>query len=294
MNNHEKPKSLIFLHIPKSAGTTLNKIIENNYDKDTIFTIGIDTQGSINKFKNIPELERKKIKVLKGHMPFGLHELMPQPCTYITLLRHPVERIISSYHYILRSPVHYLHNYVTTKQISLENFVSTGMSTDTDNGQTRRLAGVSAGKLSGERIVDFGECYPELLTQAKENLINHFSVVGVVDKFDESLLLMKKELAWNNCYYISRNITKHKPNERQIKKETIEIIKENNQLDLQLYTFAQELLSQKIDKQGNSFAQELKNFQAKNNFYARLNRLKYWSRLEASRLKKLVMGAKYS
>jgi len=34
------PQTLIFLHIPKTAGVTLRRIIDRQYDKSTIFTFG--------------------------------------------------------------------------------------------------------------------------------------------------------------------------------------------------------------------------------------------------------------
>jgi len=269
-NGHNKPQStLIFLHIPKTAGQTLHTIIEKQYDTNHIFSIGINTQERIDEFKKFSEEERKNIRVLKGHMSFGMHEFMPQPCTYITLLRDPVERIISSYYYVLREPRHYLHNRVISKQMSLKDFVSSGISTDLDNGQTRRLSGVSAGRLLGSRIISFGNCDPSLLKVAKENLLKYFSVVGISEKFDESLLRIKQTLDWNNCFYVKKNVTRNRILSQDIPKNTLNEIRKHNQLDLELYQYWNIFFTENITNQGALFATELENFRRFNSFYCR-------------------------
>ena len=43
-------------------------------------------------FAQIPPARLRKTRMFKGHMLFGLHEILPQPSTYITVLRDPVDR----------------------------------------------------------------------------------------------------------------------------------------------------------------------------------------------------------
>ena len=35
--------------------------------------------------RKLPPERLKKIRMFKGHMTFGLHEVLPQPATYITV-----------------------------------------------------------------------------------------------------------------------------------------------------------------------------------------------------------------
>jgi len=99
-------QNLIFLHIPKNGGTTLNTIINRKYKKDAIFNI-VEVnheRPNIPEFKNLPQNEREKIKVLKGHLQFGLHTYLPGPSKYVTLLRKPEDRIYSYYQYVKQRP----------------------------------------------------------------------------------------------------------------------------------------------------------------------------------------------
>ena len=187
---------MIFLHIPKAAGMTLSKIIERQYRPTSIFTTsGIRAGISIDDFRKLPEARRRKVKALKGHMWFGLHEFLPQPSTYITMLRDPVDRIVSHYYFALqRETQHYLYRSITSKHMTLADYASSGMSPELNNGQTRLLSGVeNLNKLTG-----FEPCIPEMLERAKKNLKEHFSVVGLSERFDETLIILRKVFGWKN------------------------------------------------------------------------------------------------
>lgn len=141
----ENDHSLIFLHIPRTGGSMLHWVIKDKYEKyepATIFTIdGNRFKESVREFKRLPEEQRKRIRVLKGHMYFGLHEFLPRPSSYITILRDPIERVISAYYHILQNPTQGAHKVVTSQRMSLAEFVRTGVCKMANNGQTRFLSG---------------------------------------------------------------------------------------------------------------------------------------------------------
>src|SRR5437879_12837060 len=102
-------RTVIFIHIPKTAGITLRYIIEAQYEHAGHDKIdGERIAESVAEFRRLPESEKQNVRVLTGHMPFGLHEAMPQRCHYVTLLRDPTERTISHYYFVFREPTHYL------------------------------------------------------------------------------------------------------------------------------------------------------------------------------------------
>jgi hypothetical protein len=65
---------LIHLHLPKTAGTTLRTIADRNYTGDEIYTVSQPYAQQGEELRDLPEQRRRKIKPLRGHMPFGLHE----------------------------------------------------------------------------------------------------------------------------------------------------------------------------------------------------------------------------
>ena len=285
MVNHSLQSSpsqtLIFLHIPKTAGTTLHQIMDRHYSLDQIFWVhATQVAESITAFKNLPEEKRQQFQLIKGHMGFGLHQYVSQPCTYFTLLRDPVKRIISHYYHVLRTPNHYLHPIVTEKQMDLKTFVSSGISLELDNGQTRLIAATNGDE---DESIEFGCATPELLDTAKQHLLNHFSVVGTMEEFDQTLLLLQKKLGWKNIYYARKNTGKNKTTKKsEVSSDTLAAIQEQNALDIELYQFAKKLLQQQVEAQSATFEQELQAFQAMNQSYGSLHGLA-WSTINKAR-----------
>lgn len=260
--NDSKQKSLIFLHIPKAAGSTLHRIIARQYASDSIYSIdGLRVHESIAEFKQLPEAKRSEIKVLKGHMRFGLHEYLPQPSTYITILRDPVERIISHYYYVLRSPEHYLYEQVTSRNMSLKDYICSGITKELNNSQTRLLCTKAA-------LETYEQGSKEILESAKKNLQEEFAVVGLAERFDETLILLKRKFKWNLPFYIKANTTKDRPLKNDISQETLKIIEKYNELDVELFEFVSKKFQAVITQSGSLFEMELKQLQLVNTGYS--------------------------
>lgn len=254
-------QALIFIHIPKSGGMTLQRILEKQYTSDTIFTINSKTfHESIKQFKHLPEPQRRSIRLLKGHMFFGLHEFLPMPCRYITILRNPIERIISHYYYVIQNPTHYLYQDVISQNMNLGDYVRSGLSPELDNCQTRLLSGV-------QEPIEVGQCSFELLETAKTNLKSHFAVVGILERFDETLILLKRIFRWRIPFYIQRNKTQKPPSYKTISPEIVEMIVKKNQLDIELYQYGEKLFEELILQQDQSFKMEVLVFSTSNKIH---------------------------
>lgn len=85
----------IFLHIPKTAGSSLRKTFQSIYQKERILTLDSPT---LDKFKN-HNYDEKNIDLLMGHMPFGIHNYFSSNVDfrYFTIIRNPLSRAISHY-----------------------------------------------------------------------------------------------------------------------------------------------------------------------------------------------------
>src|SRR5512135_3015151 len=96
--------TLIFLHIPKTAGTTFRSILPANYRAEELYNVPTNAEGQVDfsGLDRLSDVEKRKIRVLAGHFQYGAHEHLPQKSSYITILRDPVKRIISRYYHAVR------------------------------------------------------------------------------------------------------------------------------------------------------------------------------------------------
>ncbi len=255
----EKDKTLIYLHIPKTGGTTLTIMISQQYRLRQIHTAYVARPDQVvEDFHRKSRVPLDNIKVFRGHMLFGLHQLLSVPCTYLTILRNPIERVISLYHWILSGdPDHYLHGEVLSKKIGLKEFIAQGLTKEMDNSQTRFISGITA---------PFGRLPAEALEVAKDNLRDHFALAGLTEQFDEMMVILQKTFGWKQPFYRKVRVAQNRPDAEDISEETMDVIKEYNQLDFALYEYARDLFEQRIQK--------IPDFRDEVEKYAQLNR--FW------------------
>jgi hypothetical protein len=239
----------------------LTKILQRQYSKKEIFRIYGTT--NIEKIEKIQELsihERSKIKLIHGHCHFGVHKMLPQLSTYITMLRNPVKRVISHYYFAKKTPYHYLYEIIEQKKMSLEDYITSQITCELDNEQVRLI--------SGNVHVAYGHCTEEMLEVAKNNLKKYFSVVGTLEHFDKTLIALQSELGYKNIFYVKQNVNISN-SDLDINKKTIQLIESNNQLDINLYNYALELQDALFCR--HLVNDKLANFQRFNNLYGFYN-----------------------
>ncbi len=241
-------KKLIFLHIPKSGGTTFNTILERYYDKDEIFAVGYDKNNvwNIHELETMPTQRKKEINLIRGHLHVGVHKHFEEDFRYITFIRHPVRRTISFYNYVKRIPNHRLYEQV--KDMSLLECITQVKDHDVINGQVNRLCGFTGDE-------------DKMLEQTFKNIDKHFDLIGLQEYYDESLILLQHKLDWQNVQYERQNVTLNKKN--TITDEMIAEITKMNRLDLILYEKVKEKFLEELNQISN-LEQKVKLFKIAN------------------------------
>jgi hypothetical protein len=191
---------VVFTHVPKTGGTTLDHIlvavaeVQRKRFRRLRFSRGACSPEEHNQelldFHRLSEDQFAPCDYLSGHFPFGVHRRVAQPCLYVTLLRDPVTRLLSNVRFGL-------DRIRWSRDTPVDALIQNGRLID--NVQTRQIAGVF------DRDTP---CTAQTLANACENLRSHYAVVGVTERFDETLKALITLLGWPDIAYSDRQVSR--------------------------------------------------------------------------------------
>jgi hypothetical protein len=196
---------VIFQHVPKSGGTTIDFVLSavaercgRGYRRFGVSRTFIQpvwiVPGWTGAWDTVGEHARNGettsgFGICSGHFPYGVHRLLGRPARYVTLVRDPLAREISSYNY------HHQNGSLADSD-SLEDLLSQGRLLD--NPQTRMLAGPAAMR---------GPCTEDTFHQAIANLELDFALVGVTERAHEFLGALLGLLGFPAVQYVHSRVT---------------------------------------------------------------------------------------
>lgn len=255
-------RTVVFVHIPKTAGTTLACILYRHYSHDRIFFFGCwpEIGEGLRQYRRLPPSAKTRYRVFLGHQPFGLHEYVPKPVKYMTLLRDPVERVISHYYHRYRKKHPNDPQSIYQPLVSLEDYVVS--EPFWHNWQCKFLHGPA------DVFATNGSC-PKTIDTVKRNIEEHSVMVGLTERFDESLVLFKMALGWGAPCYTRMNIGNGRPRKQDLSGNVVKAIEQANELDMELYRFAEKRFEEQIGLAGPLFNQELSRFRQVQERYVR-------------------------
>jgi hypothetical protein len=242
-------ETLIFLHVPKTAGISVSQSIVRNFSDAEVFhvrnpnhangPIFSKNHGTIECFRSLPEAKRRRFRCILGHMHFGLHEHVPGPAGYVTVLRDPVERLLSHFGQYCRM-VQSGEIRESATQPSLEEFCRLKVRA-MDNHQTRFLCGWKFDQHPRQENLD----------RAKENLRKWSRVAGTMERFDETEAVLHRAYGWPHVARFRENVGTGRLRREDIDPKFLAEVEELNWLDRELHGLANSLLDAAIAKHGS-------------------------------------------
>jgi len=251
----------VFLHIPKTAGTTLNSVLDKNFDPDRVLDVYTREQQAALGELTYEELEGYDL--IRGHLfVYDYAQLLDGPVRFkvFTFLRDPIERVVSEYSFLKNWPKSQLYDYLNRNNVSLAQYVSS------QEGVLRqRGCNCMVNSLSGSGAANLDEG----LELAWHHVKDRFMAFGILERFDESLLLLRRAMDLQSTFYVRQNV--RSANEGlTVTPAEYELICEHNRYDLLLYERAQAEFSRRVEALGGDFRKSLLAF---NRINSRLQRM---------------------
>ena len=211
----DRPWLLAFHHIEKCGGSSVRRFLEANF----AYSFRLDFAEMALNLRGA-RLPRQHPILAIGHATWGVHELLPRrTCRYVTMLREPFHRMRSDY----------LFN----------------RARGTFTGSFERFAGRRLNFLCF-RLADSD------LDLAKERLSTVYDSFGILERFEDSLLLWAGRYAFLELEYVHDNRTIVDDRAPVIGREARERFYELNRKDVELYDFACRLFAERLRRARDS------------------------------------------
>lgn len=231
-----------FLHIPRTAGTTLASYLESGFHPRDVCD-AYDWPELL----ALPEQSLADYRLIRSHFGAMLIDLLPRPPAVVTMLRDPVGRAVSVWRYIRAHPSHPAHPDFMRHGPDLLSFVRNAP----PNVQARDLAVdkappelLSRIRASGSRqeiwrvVRGWTSRQPDLLERATDRL-ERCLAFGLVERFDESVHLLATRLGWRPPGALPRlNAAPPGDDSFEPSAEVVEAVLERDALDVELYAHA--------------------------------------------------------
>lgn len=182
MNEFDSQTSLLFMHIPKTAGTTFRWVVERQYPNGALHTL---YPGHGPQIEALTAAARTRPPAaVMGHFRFGLHTRLPGPSWYVAFFRDPVDQVVSHFNYLTGAGNPDNQGVLRTGD-GLEDFLAHDWAR---NLQTQFVTGLTPAEI---------EAAPErAYRQAVAVLTDHFLGFGIVERFAESVRVLARQLGW--------------------------------------------------------------------------------------------------
>jgi hypothetical protein len=226
---------LLFLHIPKTAGTSLMTYFNVILGREAIY----QQPGEILLLDNT-----ERYQLIAGHFPIReVRELLRSRYSF-TFLRDPIDLAVSRYHYYreITDPQVKAHD----RDVELAQRMNFRECLATYAAKPWSVYGNVQTVFLSDRQVN-AAAPAEMLNSAKRNL-EALSFFGLHEEFDTSVALLLKNLRLPQPQHVPRvNKTRVRPPVEQLEQPVHDQLCEMNRLDIELYEFAKMLFRQRRD-----------------------------------------------
>jgi Domain of unknown function (DUF4118)/Sulfotransferase family len=182
--------TVLFMHIPKTAGTAFREAIAANYRRSEIAYLYPTPPGFlVTDVRALPLEQRRSFRVVIGHFQYGMHAAIPRRYCYVTIVREPSRRILSHYAFLREAEPAGLAEGQRT--LNLVEFLEQKSNVNFDNALVRFFAGVP------EHRFPFGSLDREIYERAVHHLRTAFTFVGHQENSANAYGWLQNRFGWH-------------------------------------------------------------------------------------------------
>jgi len=259
---------VIHNHLFKNAGSSIDWALKKNFSssfvdhrQDDLMRQGASYLG--------PYLEGKvKVRALSTHhLVLPLPELKKVHLLVMTMFRHPIERVTSVYNFERKQKCNSTPGVIHARKLPIADYI---------RWRLRPEVGGTIRNFHARRMLPFKKscredfCFSDI--ELIEASVKNMDMLGIVDKFDESMVLfeetLRKYFSDIDLSYVPQNIGQKVGEskearlawlEAEIGRETYELLVQRNKHDIGLYDYIQEEFQRRVDGVEN-FSEKLESF----------------------------------
>ncbi|MEM6910841.1 MAG: hypothetical protein AAF555_04590 [Verrucomicrobiota bacterium] len=229
-----------FLHIPKTAGTSFVRVLQQQYGPKVFTLRNTHLSGDVNCLRERLEIG-ERINVISGHAPLdiGLPQVDELEC--ILFLRNPLRRLRSMCQHVWEGKSGNLIWRYPPEGFDIKKLLRSN-EWEINNTATRSILGL---KVSEPLDSEAGSV-------AFERLLERDLRIGITEKYDESLINFGKICGWRRAFIKEKKNVARRHVGRKMKwvAEHDEVVWETQVADRVLYELASAHFSEQVPLSG--------------------------------------------
>jgi hypothetical protein len=245
-------RQIRFLHVPKTAGSSFARSLARVYGgsrlRGNVFTFRGDLAGSLARYRALGPARRAALVIVTGHAPLVTGEPGIDALPTLTFLREPVAQLRSLCQHLSegKSP-----HVCAAGELDVDALLD--KAAPTANMQTRFLLGVGSYALP-ER--DPAALAHEALGVLERRLVAY----GLTERFDESLMLFRRDLGWRSWPVYPRLNVRSATRRLRFEPRHVERMREMSAIDTMLYEAARARFLGRLERDAVPLAADMRRF----------------------------------
>lgn len=243
-DTHIGRKPIFFLHVPKTAGTSVRHFLEAPLYRHQIYRV-VSAPNEVQRRRR--ERFDPSIKFVSGHVPYWFGDALPDRQTLL-FVRNPVERVLSTYYFWRSQPAPAPDDASddaallrSIAETSLEHFVF-----EKDALWRGSISNYACRLVGHNQPWTFDLPYDDQTEKCARDRLESIEMVGVVERTDESLGVIARHLGIPfEGALPSQNVTHGRPKAADTSHDIIAAIQDANEGDILLWERANAVLDQR-------------------------------------------------